>query len=382
MILCAVDFTVRQFLAPLALKLSERGLDVRVACTPGPHWEELQKRGLHMVPLRISRSWNLLSHLLSWLRLLFLLRRHRIEVLHVHTPVAALIGRTAAWIARVPVVIYTAHGFTFHDEMPRWKYGAHMLLERFGALFHDALCCVSEEDARTAEQVSIERPAHIYHTPNGVDPGRFYRPVSINSGNAVRSELGIPKDSPVVTITGRLTREKGFIEFLEAAELVAHENEAVRFLIVGERLRSDHDNIGKLLRQKAESGILADRVIFAGFRRDVPAVLAASTIFCLPSWREGMPVSILEAMMMELPVVATRVRGCREAVVDGSSGFLVEPRKARHIAGACLYLLEHPDTARKMGQAGRRRAEQLYRLDAALDRQWQVYSHLLGPRLR
>ncbi len=381
MILCAVDFTVRQFLAPLGSMLSGRGLDVCVACTPGPYWEELRGRGLRMVPLRIARSWNVVSHLFSWLRLVWLLRKLRIEVLHVHTPVAALIGRTAAWVARVPVVVYTAHGFTFHDGMPKWKYGVHMLIERFGALFHDALCCVSEEDARTAELVRIETPSRIHVTPNGVDAGLFHRAVSLQSGEAVRAELGIPKDAGVIAITGRITREKGFVEFLEAAEIIAREDDNARFLIVGERLPSDRDNIGKLLRAKADSGILKGRVIFTGFRDDIPAVLAASTIFCLPSWREGLPVSVLEAMMMELPVVASRVRGCREAVVDGSTGFLVEPRNAEHIAGACLHLLKRPDTARKMGQAGRRRAESLYRIDAALDRQWRLYRNLLGPRL-
>lgn len=381
LILCAVDFTVRQFLAPSALALQRRGLQVSVACTRGPHWAELKARGLDMVHLPIARSANVFMHAVSILRLAWLLRRRRIDVLHAHTPVAGLVGRVAAFLARTPFVFYTAHGFYFHEGTKPLARALHVELERIGALLHDALLCVSEEDVRTAEHLGIEKPSRIYHAPNGVDAGEFYPPLQAVRAAAVRNEFGIPQDAPLVTAMGRLVREKGFFEFLEAAKTIVARRPDVRFLIVGDRLPSDRDRIRAKLQAIANEPPLAGRVILAGFRPDVPALLAASTVFCLPSWREGLPVSIIEAMMMELPVVATRIRGCREEVVDGSTGFLVAPRRPAELAGAIVYLLDHPDVARKMGQAGRRRADAMYRRELALDREWRIYQQLLGSRL-
>src|SRR5690606_23361994 len=107
---CAVDFTVRQFIAPVALALSEAGYDVQCACTRGPHWEELAAMGVRMIDVPMARSANPLKAMRSVLALRKVLRREKIEVLHVHTPVAAMVGRLAGWMAGVPIIVYTAHG--------------------------------------------------------------------------------------------------------------------------------------------------------------------------------------------------------------------------------------------------------------------------------
>lgn len=376
--LCAVDFTVRQFLAPLALHLQSQGLSVRVACTKGPYWEELKSWGLEMVPLRIARSANVLSHVWSALRLFVHLKRRPVDILHVHTPVAALIGRLVGRLAGVPTIIYTAHGFYFHDRMPRWKYRAHVLMEKLAAKFHDHLFCVSEEDARSAERLGIEHSSRITVVRNGADPERYLLEVRQRARAAIRAELGIPADAPVVTIMGRMTREKGYLEFFQAARLVHQEIPGAHFLAVGDVLKSDRDRIRREIEKLANHRELDGQTHLVGLRTDVPELLAASDLFVLPSHREGLPVSIIEAMMMELPVVATNIRGCREEVVDGSTGFLVPVESVKDLAGAVRYLLQHPEVARKMGAAGRRRALELYTLRATLEIQWQVYRKIIA----
>lgn len=375
--LCAVDFTVRQFIAPLALELEKDGHRVQCACTRGPHWEELAAMGVDMVEMPIARSANPLRAAVSVMRLCRWLRRERPDVLHVHTPVASMIGRLAGWLSGVPLIVYTAHGFYFHDRMPAGKRLPHVLMERFFALFHDALFCVSREDASSAARLGLGRRGRIFFVSNGVDPRRF-RPDSITPSmhESIRKEFSIPTDARVVMIMGRLVREKGYLEFFEAMKVLAPKHPDLHVLVVGDTVVSEHDAAKDEIIAAASHPDLGGRVHFAGMRSDIPELLGASDLFCLPSWREGMPVSILEAMMMGLPVVATRIRGSREEVEDGRTGFLVEPRAPGDLAGAIGWLLDHPDIAGEMGVEGRKRALKVFDARRLYKRQRRIYREL------
>ncbi len=378
--LCAVDFTVRNFLAPLVRFLEEKGCEVDVACSRGPHFGELEEGGFRMVEIPFRRSLNLWSHARAAWALYQRLRRHPVDVLHVHTPVASLIGRFVGRLAGVPVIVYTAHGFYFHEHMPKWKRRAHVTLEWIGARFHDYLFTQSREDAVTALRTGIERPGRVKRIGNGVDVRGRFHPETIPEGarGALRHELDLHVIEPVVAMIGRLVREKGYFEFFEAAAQLRKENPAVRFLCIGDTVTSEHDDAKAAILERVEALGLRDAVRFAGLRSDIPELLSLCTVYCLPSWREGMPRSIIEAMALGKPVVATRIRGCREEVVDGETGFLVPVRDAEALAGAVGYLLRHPLVARQFGQAGRRRALRLYDERKVLERQWRVLTRLAG----
>src|SRR5690606_11172721 len=154
----------------------------------------------------------------------------------------------------------------------------------------------------------------------------------------------------------------------------------VHFVIVGGVLSSERDRVQRHVRRIADEPCLRGRVHLLGFREDVPELLAASDLFVLPSWREGLPVSVIEAMMVGLPVVATNVRGCREAVRDGTTGLLVPLRDGRNLAGAITYLLRHRDIAMRLGSGGRRRAQDSYEEAPHLEIQWNVYQRLIRER--
>lgn len=371
--LCAVDFTVRQFIAPLARYLKGNGCDVKIGCTKGPFWKELTEEGYQMEVINISRSSNPLMVFLSFINVLRYLKKNPVDVLHVHTPIAGLVGRLAGKMAKVPTIIYTAHGFYFHEHMPKWKYRFHVFLEKRAAKWHHALFCVSEEDARTAEELGIEAPSRIFLVRNGVRPEDFMLELKKTSRPKIRQELHIPPDATVVTIVGRLTREKGFFEFLEAAEIVRRDHPQTHFILVGGENAKERDRIKNELQSIIAGENLKGFAHMLGYRTDIADILAASDIFCLPSYREGLPTSIVEAMMLEIPVVATNVRGCREAVSDGTTGLLVPPRNSWDLAGAMRYLISHPETARKLGIAGSRRATEFYSLSNVLDTQWRAY---------
>lgn len=377
--LCAVDFTVRHFLLPLMRAQREWGFEVEAACTPGEHVAAIEAEGFALRPLAIARSRNPLRLLESYRAMRRLFRERRYDVVHVHTPVAALAGRPAARREGVPLVLYTAHGFYFHEGMRAPVRAAHVALERFAQRSADFLFSQSDEDARAAVALGISPAERTLAIGNGVDMARF-RPdlLSKEERDATRAEFGFGPEHVVATMMGRLVREKGFFELLEAWAALATRRPEARLLVIGDALPSDHDDAAGEIRRRA--GAIAPPVVFAGLRKDVPRLLAASDLFTLPSWREGMPRSILEAMASGLPVVATDIRGCREEVVEGETGRLVPPRAPGPLAQALEEVIADAATRRRMGAAGRLRAEKEFSEAAVIARQEAVYRRLFAER--
>jgi glycosyltransferase involved in cell wall biosynthesis len=356
--LCAVDFTLKNFLLPLIDGMRREGWQVIAVCSDGPFVEDLRRRGYAIDTVPIARSMNPLAALRSTRALVRLFRRERFDVVHVHTPVAALIGRVAARFVGIPLVIYTAHGFYFHNEMPRWKRKLFVALERFGGRFTDLLFSQSSEDAADAVIEGIAPAARVLAIGNGVDVSRF-DPSAVGNGAAMRVELGIPADAFVVGMIGRQVREKGVCEYLSAAKILAQSHPRAWFLLVGERLASDHAT-GVEAEHVSAKAALGARLITLGLRSDVPQLLATMDLFCLPSWREGMPRTIIEAMVMAKPVVATDIRGSREEVVPEETGLLVPVQAPERLAAAIARIILDRDWGKALGAAGRRRALRLY----------------------
>lgn len=370
--LCAVDFTARHFLKPLVRFLEGKGCEVVMACTPGPHWQEMQAEGLRLHPIDIRRNYNVLAHRRAVNDLTEYLTSEHFDIIHTHTPIAALIGRIAATRAGVPVRFYTAHGFYFHDRMNPILRRAHIELERFGARYCDFIFTQSEEDRLTAIRAGIVAESKIKTIGNGIDLRRFSREaVTAEDRDRLKAELGIRNDDRIVAIIGRLVPEKGYGELFEAVRGLRREIPNLRLLVIGQALPSDRTALGgDRLREEGA-------FIFAGMRSDVPALLSLAEIFTLPSWREGMPRSVIEAMGMGLPVVATDIRGCREEVVHEQTGLLVPVKNAKELAAALKTLLLDTAKAKTFGAAGRARAEERYDERAVLERQWDVYRRVL-----
>jgi glycosyltransferase involved in cell wall biosynthesis len=163
----------------------------------------------------------------------------------------------------------------------------------------------------------------------------------------------------VVGIVGRIVREKGHREFLEMARCVAQKRSVI-FLVVGDSLPSDRDQFGAVFKKEVANAGLTPHFLFTGQTDQVPDYLRIMDIFVLPSYREGFPRSIIEAMATGLPVIATDIRGCREAVVHGTTGLIVPPKDGEALARAVDRLLANPEEAKRMGRAGRQRAVELY----------------------
>ena len=352
--LCAVDFTLNHFLLRLVDGMQSAGWQVTSVCSDGMFVPRLRSRGYRLLPIPISRGLNPFKHAVSTFRLVQLFRRERFDIVHVHTPIAALIGRVAARLAGVPMVVYTAHGFYFHDQMRALPKALFALLEQLGGRLTDLLFTQSAEDAETAVTRRFLPADRVIAIGNGVDPQRF-RAGDPALRSRARAALGIPADATVIGMVGRMVAEKGYPEYLRAALRISSDRADIYFVAIGDRLPSDH--AGSIDGVLEDARIrLGDRLILAGLRDDVPDLLAALDVFTLPSHREGMPRTIIEAMMMALPVVATNIRGSREEVIPGETGLLVPVKDEVALADALMQLIDEPRMRQRMGAAGRARA--------------------------
>lgn len=376
---CAVSLTVKNLLLPLIDELIKVGYDVEISCTPDEETRRLENKGYKFRYVQIDRRINLFSNLRSLLSLYKIMKKGQYDIVHVHTPLASVLGRIAAKLARVPIIVYTAHGFYFHGNMNKLEYKIFVNIERImGKYFTDYIFTQSEEDYEDAIKLGIIEEDKIAYISNGVDIERF-NPKNVNIDvNIFKSSLGIPLQGRVVTFIGRLVKEKGILDLLNVFERLSGEYKDIYLVVVGDTLPSERDQETKeRIKELLENNIeLRNRVFMLGYREDIPEILKITDIFVLPSYREGLPRSIIEAMAMEKPVVAYNIRGCREEVVDGITGYLVELGDLNGLYLSLKRLLDDLKLAKKFGVNGRKRAEELYDERKVIKRQIEIFRSL------
>ncbi len=300
-----------------------------------------------------------------------LLHRHRFDLIHVHTPMAAWLGRLAAKRTGQGPVLYTAHGFHFYKGAP-WPYWLfYYPAERLAAHWTDGLIVMNSEDLERAKGMGFVEGKNLFHVHGvGVDLGRFSSP-SLN-GDPIRNELGFDADDVVVTSVAEFTSTKNHAFLLAAWRIVAKEEPCAHLLLVGDgRLRKSMER-----KVNVEN---VPRVRFLGFRSDVPQLLQATDVFVLPSRREGLPRSVMEAMAAEVPVVATDVRGSRDLVEHGVTGLLAKLGDVEGLAEALLHLIRDRGLRERMGQAGRAKI-QSYSIDRVIQEMSEIYARYLPKR--
>jgi glycosyltransferase involved in cell wall biosynthesis len=345
--LCAVDFTLYHFLTPLMAGQRDAGHEVVGVCADGDLVDQVRAQGFRVETVGMTRQIDLGDMRRAYRELVTLFRAERFDMVHVHSPIAALIGRAAAWRAGVPRIIYTAHGFYFHDRMPWLKRTAHIALEWLCGRVTDTLFTQAKVDAAAARRYGLCRTGDILAIGNGSDPAIFH-PGDAADRKRIRETLGTADSRCVILMVGRLVREKGYPELIEAMRHVDAELWAV-----GDRLVSDHNaGIDSHRQVAAADPVLRQRVRFLGYRGDVADLMRAADLFVLPSHREGMPRSIVEAMLSGLPVVATDIRGSNEAVIDGQTGTLVPVSDPPALAAALNGLVTDPALRERYGAAG------------------------------
>jgi len=354
-VVTAIDNTLRGLLNAQLLAAIEAGYEVHGVCSPGSNFEFLEDEGIIMHPIPISRRITPFRDIVSLYRLYKLFKAQKIDIVHTHTPKVSLLGQLAARMAGVPIVVNTVHGFYFHDHMRPALKKFYIFMEKIAGRCSDMILSQNPEDVDTAVKLGIAKPEKIRVLGNGVDLDKF-RPNRFDDNFIAkkRQEVGLPEDALVIGIIGRLVREKGFLELFEAFRNLIDRYDNLRLLIIGPEDTEKPDHIsGQTFR---EYGI-ESHTFWLGRRRDIPELLAACDIYCLPSWREGFPRSAIEAAAMALPIVTTDIRGCRQVVDDCVNGILVPFNNPAALEEALSKLIENSELRKKMGQAGYKKAQ-------------------------
>jgi len=338
-----VDFALRHFVLPVMQGARDRGHAVIGVAAAGPLMPEPD--GFRIIAAPMARSLNPAAQARAAIFLWRLFRTEKPDLVHAHFPISGFLARMVAWAAGVPRIAYTCHGFLFNQPGPAWRRWLSLALEWVAGRVTDVFLTVSAEEAADARRLHIaQNPIAI---GNGRDPARFRPDPAARA--AIRAELGTAEATCVIIAVSRLVRHKGYRELLGAMAAVPE----AELWVVGSRLASDH---GEDLDPAFAAAGLGARLKRLGYRADVPALLAAADIFCLPSYFEGLPMGVIEAMLTGLPVVATDIRGCREQVLPEATGLLVPPMQVPPLAAALARLAADPGLRARMGAAGRARA--------------------------
>ena len=377
--ICAIGGTAKILLLPQVNYFLSRNLSVEIACSPGPEVEQLQQQGYAIHPIQIDRRISPIPNLRSIYQLTKLIRQHQYDLVHVHTPIAAILGRIAAKLAGVKRIVYTAHGFPFHNLSSPGQYRFYFTVEKFAALLTDLILSQNHEDVATARKSGLCPPEKIRYLGNGVDIDRFNRAaLDPIHQSKLRKSLGIPDTAEMIIGTiGRLTRKKGSGYLIEAAAKLLPQFPNLHVLVIGGQLSTDPEPFYPEIVERIRTLGIEKHVTITGQREDIPELLGLLDIFTLPTFtHEGLPRSILEAMSMGLPVVATDIRGCREAVVDGETGLIVPPQDSEKLAEALGKLLSDSDLRQAYGKAGRQRVEAEYDERLVFERLAEYYREL------
>ena len=352
------DMSLRFLLLDQLRYLSDAGHVVRGLSGPGRERAAIEAAGIPVDTVPLTRKISPLRDLVAFAALLVHFIRSRPDVVHTHTPKASLLGQWAALLARVRGRVHTSHGLYFPGHMRPGRRWFYVWLERLQMAPAHVVLAINPEDLEVIRRDRICDIRKVRYLGSGIDLERFH-PRNREPGRVarIRRELGIPDDHVVIGMVARVVREKGYLEFLEAARQVHAAFPRTTFLCAGPYEPWKADAISE--REIAAFG-LGDALRMLGQRDDVHDLYAAMDVLVLPSHREGFPYAPMEASATGIPVVATDIRGCRQTVVDGESGFLVPARDARALAGALERLAADPALRERMGARARALAEERF----------------------
>lgn len=296
------------------------------------------------------------------------------DIVHVHTPIAAFVTRYALRslpCASRPVVIYTAHGFHFYEGQKTAPYALYRTMERIAARWTDYLITINAEDFSAAKALGTIDASRVRLIPGiGVDTARFAEgTVSTAEVAAIRQDLNIPAEKFVLTMIAEFGQVKRHAHVLAALAIV--NDPRVVLVLVGD------GPLESSLREKALALGIADRVRWAGYRRDIPAILAASDALVLVSEREGLPRSVLEAMAAGRPVIGTRTRGIADAV-EPDAGWIVAKHDVAELAATIEHAASNPSERLTRGAAARRRAQERFALPLIINAYEELYCEALS----
>jgi glycosyltransferase involved in cell wall biosynthesis len=313
---------------------------VVLAFTPGQMIDSLRADGFRCHVIETRKPFD--RHIQQEIRQL--IKSEGIQLIHAHGSRAASNIFWLAFRLRLPL-IYTVHGWSFHQDQRQMAYRLRAWSEKLICAFSSHIICVSESNRLSGTEAFGLNPAHTSIIENGINLERF----SPDGRYAdVRAELGFKADDFVVGLIARITLQKAPIDFVKAVAKAHRKEPRIKGLIVGDGDMKD-EVVAYIYEQRLE-----DLFVLTPFRHDIPDVLHAIDVYCLPSLWEGLSISLIEAMAMRKPVVATPTDGTREVIRENRNGIVVNFDEPQELCDAFVYYLRHPEKREAYGREAER----------------------------
>jgi len=368
--ICNTDFYLNIFLSELVIELTLKGYEVDCIC----EGEEISPRLRKNLSRLIYFDYPKVSSIFLFLKAIFkmykIIKQGNYDLVNTHNRNASIVGRIACFFAQKPLNVYTAHGFYFHDAQSKFAYKITFFLERLMSLTSDFIMSQSNEDTLLMIDSDKSLKSKILTIGNGVDIDRFY-----TSSRRLSDEKKLNLSSNIIRLVcvGRIVKNKGYEDILKAISEIDCE---IELLIVGGNIKQEKNSI------ISELNLIIDQfnmknIVITGLVDNVEDYLAVSDIFISASYREGVPRSVLEAQAASLPVIATKIRGNKEIVIDNLNGYLYEKGNYKELARLIQILSKDREKRVKYGAEARKIVESHNIEKEYVKRQVEIIGNLL-----
>lgn len=360
-----LDDFIHRFLIPHIKYLKEQGNQVECACNESGFWfNELQeKHGITMHKIPFARNPLTPSNIKAYKQLKQLQKKNNYDVIYCQTPVGGFFGRMIAKKFKIPC-IYTAHGFHFYKGCPLKNKLIFKTLESWASKYTDILITINDEDYQAAQKMKAKKVYKINGI--GVDFSTYKKNEALNKSEFKKS-LGLDPDDFVVTSVGELNENKNTYRLLEVIKNI--NNPHIKYLVCGQ------GPLGEKYKEFIEKNNLQDKIKLLGFRKDIPDILTTTDLYIMPSYREGLSKSMMEAMCYGLPIVASNIRGNTDLVGENEGGILCNPTDNNEFKNAILKIYEDKSLYEKCSN---RNIEfvQKYNLKTVLSQLEEIYKEI------
>lgn len=374
----SIDFTLKFMLQNKLRFLKNQGYEVYAVCSPGKWIKDIESHGIKVKTTTIKRKIAIISDLILFWKLFFFFKKEKFHIVHTHTLKPEFWAQIAAKLAGVPIIVNTIHGFIF-GEKSSLKQRFFIFLQRIAARYSDVIFSVSKAMINIAIEKKVYKPHLLRYLGRDIDTNRFNasrfsKEFILNK----KKQLGIEPNKKIIGIVARLVQEKGYLELFQAFRKVLDKFPNTLLLIVGPGEPEKRDAIDPKIVKRYN---IQNNVIFLGERTDVDEIYSLIDIFVLPTHREGVGASILEASSMEKPVIVSKIGGCPEAVEHEKTGILIPLKDVEKLYQAIIYLFNNPEKAREMGTLGRRKILKEFNQALIFDRMKTEYERLIKEKL-
>ncbi|QAA32017.1 glycosyltransferase family 4 protein [Clostridium manihotivorum] len=315
----------------------------------------------------LKREISLLNDFKAIIKLMKIFKKEKYDIVHCHSSKAGLVGRIAARLAGVKIVVYTAHGFVFNEPMSKIKKRLYIIIEKIGSLFGNKLIAVSKKDYNCALDYGFGNKKNIYYIPNAVHE---IDRASLNNREELKKQLGI-ENTFVLGVLANFYETKGHKFLIDALLKLTDEGYSFSCIFVGEGTTKND----MVKRAKGYTNMK-----FLGYRKDNYDLINCMDLFVLPSVKEGMPYVILEAMTLSKPVLCTRVGALTDMIEDCKNGFIVAPESSEQLYNKLKYIFEHKDILNKIGKKGYNYYKENFTVDLFIRDVLKVYNITMESR--